>query len=164
MKLFLDSPEMSFHIREISRKTGISSTGVIKIIKRLKKESLLISKKEKMVENVSANFDGRFLVLKRAYNLYNILDSGLVELLRDFYEEPQAIILYGSYAQGSDNSKSDIDIAVLSRKSEVPDLKKFEKLLQRKINLITVDIKEVKREFKSSLSNGIVLYGFLEVV
>lgn len=164
MKLFFDNPETSFHIREISRKTGLSSTGVIKIINRLKRESLLTSKKEKMVENVSANLGGRFLILKRAYNLYIILDSKLVEFLRDFYEEPKAIILYGSYAEGSDNSKSDVDIAVLSHKNEVPDLRRFERIVNRKINLIMVDIRLAKREFKNSISNGIVLYGFLEVI
>ncbi len=164
MKLFFESPEKRFHIRQIARLAGISSTGAIKIVKKLKKHGLFTSKKERMVEEVEADFEGRFLQVKRAYNLVSLYDSGLVNGLRNFYEEPMAIILFGSYGEGTDTSKSDIDIAVVTRKDKMPNLDKFERKLNRKIRLLAIAIEKATPEFKNSLSNGIVLSGYLEVL
>ena len=49
MEWFFKYPYRSFHIRELARLTGLSSAGIIKIVKKLKKEHLLVSNKEKMV-------------------------------------------------------------------------------------------------------------------
>jgi predicted nucleotidyltransferase len=163
MKLFLDSPDRMFHIREIARLTGISSTGVIKIVKRLKEEKLLTSHKGKVTEDVKADFKGRFPQIKRSYNLQNILESGIVQKLSEFYEEPKAIILFGSYAQGTDTSESDIDIAIETVMDNVPYVRRFEKTLGRKLSLYPFTRKKSGIEFQNSLANGIVLQGFLEV-
>lgn len=163
MKLFFDAPDKKFHIREIARKTNISSTGVIKIVKRLKKEGLLISKKKRVVEEIEPNLKARFPVLKRVYNLYNLLDSGIITYLKDFYEEPEAIILFGSYAEGTDNSKSDIDIAIVTKKEDTPALQQYQKKLKRKITLFPIKLDKMSQEFKNSMANGIVIDGFIEV-
>jgi predicted nucleotidyltransferase len=63
--------------------------------------------------------EGRFMMMKRAYNLYNVLESGLVDMLKGFYEEPKAIILFGSYANGTDNSLSDLDIAIITKNEKL---------------------------------------------
>jgi predicted nucleotidyltransferase len=164
MKLFFDSPEKTFHIREIARRTGLSSPGAIKIIKRLKGEKLLNSQKSIMTEEVGADMDGRFMPMKRAYNLHNVLESGLIEMLKDFYEEPRALIMFGSYSNGTDNSMSDIDIAIETKSEKLPDARAFEKKLRRKISLYPFTKKTAGSEFKNSIANGIVLDGFLEVI
>ncbi len=164
MRLFFESPEKKFHIRQIARLTGISSTGVIKIVKKLKKNGLLKSRKERMVEEVEADFEGRFLPVKRAYNLVSLYDCGLVKALKEFYEEPHAIVLFGSHGEGTDISKSDVDLAIITKKNEIPDLSKFERILHRKIRLLTISLDKTAAEFKNSLANGIVLSGYLEVI
>ena len=164
MQLFFESPEKRFHIRQIARLTGISSTGVIKIVKKLKRHGLLKSRKERMVEEVEADFERRFIHVKRAHNLVSLYDSGLVEALNEFYEEPQAIVLFGSYGEGTDISRSDIDVAVVTKNDEMPELGKFEKSLHRKIRLQTISLEKAPAEFKNSLANGIVLSGYLEAV
>ncbi|MEK6827870.1 MAG: nucleotidyltransferase domain-containing protein [Nanoarchaeota archaeon] len=164
MELFFKFPYTSFHIREIARLTGLSSTGVIKIIKKLKKEKLLLSKKANNMEEIKPDFNGRFLIIKRLYNIYSIYDSGLMDYIKSYYEMPQSIILFGSYSNGTDTEKSDIDIGVVSAKKEIPDFKKFETRLSRKINLHLIEIKNTPKEFINSLANGIVLEGFVEMV
>jgi len=164
MELFFKSPYSSFHIREIARLTGLSSTGVIKIIKKLKKEKLLLSKKANNMEEIKPDFNGRFLIIKRLYNIYSIYDSGLIDYIKSYYEMPQSIILFGSYSNGTDTEKSDIDIGVVSAKKEIPDFKKFETRLSRKINLHLIEIKNTPKEFINSLANGVVLEGFVEMV
>ena len=164
MKLFFDSPGAKFHIREIARLTGLSAPGVSKIVRRLKKEGLLLSEKNYLMENVFASKNEKFLRLKRCYNLLNIYESGLVEFLQQEYEEPEAIVLFGSYAKGEDSSKSDIDIAVFTNKTKDVRLAGFERKTGRAINLYTIRADECKKEFLNSLANGIVLYGYQRVV
>ena len=164
MELFFKFPYRSFHIRELARLTGLSSTGVIKIIKRLKKEKLLVSRKTDNIEEIKPDFSGRFLIIKRLYNIYSLYDSGLVDFIKTYYEMPQSIILFGSYSNGSDTEKSDIDIAVISGKKNSPDIGNFEHKLSRKINLYLIDFKKTQKEFINSLANGIVLEGFAEMI
>ena len=163
MQLFFKFPYKNFHIRELARITGLSSTGIIKIVKRLKKEKLLLSKKEKVVKEIKPDFEGRFAFLKRVYNLYSLYDSGLIDYLKKEYESPQAIIVFGSYANGSDSERSDIDIAITMKKKQAIEVSTFEKKLSRKISIHNIDMKIIEPEFKNSLANGIVLEGFMDL-
>jgi len=164
MKLFFDNPEKKFHIRQISRLVGLSPPGILKIVKKLKKEGLLATEKKGMIEEVSAPRTDKFFYLKLCYNLSILNESGLIKFLEDKYEEPETIVVFGSYARGEDTSKSDIDIAIVTGMELSLDLKKFEKQINRKINIYEVKIKECKKEFINNLANGIVLHGFLKVV
>lgn len=164
MELFFKFPYRSFHIRELARLTGLSSTGMIKIVKRLKKEHLLVSRREKITEEIRPDFEGRFLLMKRLYNLHSLYDSGLIEHIKKFYELPKGIILFGSYSNGIDTEKSDIDLAIITKNKEMPDLDMYESKLMRKINLHLIDLNKVGKNFKNSLANGIVLEGFVELV
>ena len=163
MKLFFDNPEKKFHIREIARQTGLSAPGVLKIVKKLKEESLLVSERENVVENVKASRNEKFFLLKKAYNALSLFESGLVHRLRDAYEEPEAIVIFGSYSKGEDTSQSDIDIAVATKKEAQLDLKQFEKYLKRKISIYEIQISDSEKEFLNNLANGTVVYGFLRI-
>ncbi|MBU3905067.1 MAG: nucleotidyltransferase domain-containing protein [Nanoarchaeota archaeon] len=164
MKVFFDSPEESFYIRELSRITHLSPPGIIKIINNLKKEKLLKSEKTKTVENISVIKDEKFIQLKRAYNIVSVQESELVKLIREKYEEPEAVVLFGSYSKGEDTSKSDIDIAIITKKHLDIDLSSFEKILQRKISIYEIQLKDSEKEFINSLANGVIMYGYLKVL
>lgn len=161
---FFKYPNRSYHIRELSRLTGLSTTGIVRAVKEMKKEGLLISKKERKVELVSPNFDGDFFLIKRLYNIYSIYNSGLINYIKKEFEEPEAIILFGSYSNGTDTEKSDIDLAIVGLKKQPTSLEIFEKKMARKIRLHAIDPKTADKPFKNSLANGIVLEGFLEIV
>lgn len=164
MKLFFEYPYRAFHIRELARLTGLSSTGIIKIVKRLKGEKLLVAKKTRNIEEIKPDFEGRFLLMKRLYNIYSLYDSSLVNYLKEFYEMPKAIILFGSYAEGRDTEKSDVDIAVIAKSKNMPELSKFEAKLARKINMHVIGLDSASKDFKNSIANGIVLEGFAEFI
>jgi len=136
----------------------------MKIVGKLEKESLLFSKKEGMVKNVYALKNDKFVNLKRAYNIYSIFTSGLLDFLRETYEEPEAIVLFGSYAKGDDISISDIDIAVVTARAIGPKLSRFEKVLGRHIKIYEITIAKAEKEFLNNLANGIVLQGYLKVI
>lgn len=162
-EIFFKAPEKKFYLRELERLTGISAPGLMKITKKLEKEEIIESKKEARVKNFYATRTDKFISLKRAYNINSLVSSGLVDFLREKYQEPEAIVLFGSYSKGEDISTSDIDIAIISLKDFEPALSKFEKILGRKINIMAINLKKAEPEFINSLANGIVLYGFLKV-
>ena len=163
MEFFFKYPERKFHLRELERLTGLSMPGVKKIVEKFKKEGLLNSEKEKVVKNYFATRNEKFTQIKRAYNLYSIFSSGLLQFLKDKYEEPEAIILFGSYSKGEDISTSDVDIVVVTKKQEKLDLARFENKLTRRITLYEVDLESVEKEFLNTLINGIVLSGYFGV-
>ncbi|MCD6547739.1 MAG: nucleotidyltransferase domain-containing protein [Nanoarchaeota archaeon] len=164
MEIFFKYPEKKFHLRELERLIGLSMPGIRKIVEKLKKEGLLKVKKEKVVKNVYATRNEKFVQLKRIYNIYSIFESGLLDFLRKEYEEPKCIVLFGSYSKGEDISKSDIDIAIITKKRKELNLSKFEKKLRRVIKIYEIDVKKSDPEFLNTLANGVVLYGYLKVV
>ena len=85
MEIFFKFPYKTFHIRELARLTNLSSAGIIKIVKRLKTERLLVSKKTRVIEEIKPDFEGNFIFIKRLYNIYSIKDSGLLDYIKKIY-------------------------------------------------------------------------------
>jgi len=74
------------------------------------------------------------------------------------------VILFGSYSRGEDTDSSDIDIAVIERKDKILNLDKFEKILNRKININFYDSwKKIDIHLKNNILNGIVFTGGVEL-
>lgn len=166
LKLFFDGPNVRLHIREVARRTGLSPFGAMKILESLETDRMVLKKTTPIITEYRGNYDNeRFRALKRSLNLFDLYASGLVSKLTDFYGVPECICLFGSYAKGEDIGESDIDLAVVTGSKKLPDLSSWEEILKRKINVQLIkDIKKEDAGFINSLANGIVLYGYLEVV
>ncbi len=159
LDVFLNSPTKEFHARELSRKTSLSIFAVLEAIKKLSKEGFISVSKKGNMKIVKASNSTTFIRAKRVSNLEKIYDSGLVDYLASAYENPGAIILFGSYSRGDDIESSDIDIAVITKDHKKRALEKFEKILSRKISVHEIDLKKISKEFHNNLINGIVLEG-----
>lgn len=167
LKLFFPGPGKQLHIREVARQTGLSPRGSQMILESLRKEGFLISESNNVVNNYRGNFDdNRFVGLKRSLNLYSMYSSGLIQFLEKYYHMPECIVLFGSYAKGDDMPQvSDIDIAVVTEMTKLPELQNFQATLGKSISLHLVEnIKDQNANFINSLVNGIVLSGYLEAV
>jgi len=166
MNLFFRYPNREFYVREIARLTKLSPSGILKITKRLEKEELILRKKGKVTENFVANRDSEeFISLKRTFNIYFLFDSGLISELTKQYNHPECVVVFGSYVKAEDIETSDIDIAIITGKELSLNLKKFEEKLGRTISIHQItNLNKSSKEFKNSLANGIVLYGYLKVV
>ena len=150
--------------REAAKILNVSPTAVSNSTKKLKDSNLIKIEKTKTINFISFNRDEQKAIdLKRAENLKNIYLSGL----SDYLEKELAgatVILFGSYSNGEDTNTSDIDIAVIERKDKTIDLEKYEKILNRRININFYDSwKKIHENLKNNILNGILLHGGVEL-
>ena len=160
LAVFFENPSRDFHLRELSRVLKLSMPTIISATDKLSREKLITKEKGNVLTKVMANRENiNFTRHKRLRNLELIYESGLIEYISNSYGHPKCIILFGSFSRGEDTEKSDIDIAVITKKKLNLDFSQYEKVIKRSINLHEADIEKVSREFKANLANGIVMEG-----
>lgn len=163
LEILFSRPEYKFHIRELARLTNVHPNTIIKISNDLKKDKFVQKRKHKNLVEVYCDFDSEIYKRKKQlFNISQIQESGLLDYLIDFYNHPQAIILFGSYSRGEDWSSGDVDIAIVTNKKDAPNLTKFEKKINRKIHCLSFSYKDISEEFFNNLINGFVLYGYIQ--
>lgn len=154
--VFLLEPTKVHFIKEISRKIKLSHTSVRLHLRTLLSEGLIKKVKAEPFEGYKADRENEeFLFTKKIFNLILLRECGLIEKLKEMY--PKSIILFGSYERGEDIETSDIDLYIDSKKFDLKDKEKYEKILNRKIHLIFKD--EPIEEIKKSIANGTILFG-----
>ncbi len=161
MKIFFQKPTREFTTREIARKTNVAPATASKVLKELKKKGILKSKKIKNMILYRANLESDlYRDIKLFYNIRKMKESGLIKELNRVFIKP-TIILFGSAANGLDTEDSDFDILVISEVKKEIKLYKFEKKINRKIQiLVTEDIHKIKnKNLINSILNGIVIQG-----
>ena len=156
---------MSLTARAIAQSLEVSQPAVSKALPALEKNGYLTVKKDKDSKRLSIELHrDTFSVigLKRADNLKQIYESGLVQFLYDSF--PGAtVILFGSYSFGEDTFSSDIDLAIVGKKKELT-MEKYEKILNRKININYYDsFKKIDANLRNNLLNGILLKGAVDL-
>lgn len=168
LRPFLENPNEEFQIRELSRLLKINHTTIRQHLLKLVDEDFIEVKKGKPYDYFKAKISEKFLNLKLYFNLEKLRESNLVEQIERDYDYP-VIILFGSYASATDDSKSDIDLFIFTEISKEKDYSKFEKQLKRKIavHLFSKDkldsAKNKNPELLNSIINGITLSGKLEI-
>ncbi len=152
--------------RQIARNLNVSAPAILKSMPYLEENNLINVKQDKESKRWSIDLNRsnhHVMQLKRVDNLKQIYESGLADYLEIEFAGA-TIILFGSYSRGEDIINSDIDIAVIGRKDKTIDFSKYEKTLERKINVIFYDsLNKIHKNLKENICNGIVLYGGLEL-
>ncbi len=166
LKLLFKKEGLSLNQRQIAKTLNFSQAGVTKALPMLEKLGYAKLEKDKETGrwSIELNKNNRKLTqLKRAENLKQIYQSGLFDFLEKEFAGT-TIILFGSYSRGDDTINSDIDIAVIDSKRKEIDLKKYEKILERKINLNFYDsFSKIHKNLKENFANGILLAGSFEI-
>ena len=150
----------------IAKALSVSPAAVMKALPKIRDGNLINMSQDKESKRwaIELNTDNhRVMQIKRAENLKMIYESGLADFLEK--ELPgSTIILFGSYSRGEDTIRSDIDIAVIGRKEKHINLDDFEKKLERNISInFYASFKEIHKNLKENLFNGIVLFGGVEL-
>ena len=169
LRIFLNNPDHSFYTKEISRNTGVGSGTVNVFLKNIHKDNIL---KKEIVGNVHLySLNNESEIVKQMKNLNTILNFKKNKLVEEFLKNDDSIIsiiLYGSYANGEYDSKSDIDLVILVNKKKqftntIQKLEsKIKKIISTQIFSIS-DWQKIKEKdkifYESILRNHIVLYG-----
>jgi predicted nucleotidyltransferase len=163
LKLFLDFPTESFRLREIARLTKISPPSVMGYLKEFENEGLVKKQIKREIPFYTAVRDSsNFILYKKISILFELNNTGLVDYLWDKLS-PEAIVLYGSFSKGESIENSDVDLFILGKDKNL-ELVNFEKKLNKKIHLLFKgSVKEIPKELKNNILNGIILKGYMEV-
>lgn len=152
--------------RQIANFLEVSQPAVMKALPKLEKEDLIRIKQDKETKRwaIELNRDcQKAMQLKRIDNIKLIYETELADFLEKEFAGA-TIILFGSYSRGEDIINSDIDMAVIGRKDKQIDLTKYEKEIERKININFYDsFKSIHKHLKENIYNGIILAGSVEL-
>ncbi len=162
LKSFFEDPEKGFNVREIARMLKIAPATASKKLKKFSRKNLLKLNEVGNLKIYKANLDSQlYKDIKLFYNIRKIKNSGLIEKLNELYLKP-TVVLFGSAFYGEDVKDSDFDFLILSEtKKEFKNKEKFEKKLNRKLQLFIVeDIGNLKnKHLVNNILNGLVLQG-----
>lgn len=162
---FFIYPDSKLRVREIERLLKIPLPSVIRYCKELQTKGILTTiKTGNVVFYTSNRTEKSFLLEKKLFNIKSLYDSGLIEFLKIELNNP-AVILFGSYSKGEDTENSDIDLYIETPSKKEINLKKFEKILKRDIQILKhKKIEEIKNHnLANNIINGIILNNYLEV-
>jgi len=152
--------------REMAQSLTVSQPAISKALPLLEKNSLVLVKKDPRSKRllITPNRENNEVIwLKRADNLKQVYESGLVKFLNDSLPGT-TVILFGSYSSGEDTMQSDIDLAVIGIKYKDMDFKKFENILKRKININNYEsFKKIDKHILNNILNGILLKGAVQI-
>ncbi len=163
-------PEKEFSLSDLAKEAGVAKPHLGATLTEFEQLGFITITKLTKIWRIKANQQNwNFVKSKMIYNLNFIYQSGLVEFLNEYFGNPKAVILFGSFRGGEDISTSDIDIAIETDDMEeyktatVRELADFEKVIQRRIQIHFFSKKNVDLHVFNNIANGIVLIGFLEV-
>lgn len=162
LNVFFDDPVKDFQLREISRIIKLHHKSVLIYIKKLLKLDLIKENKKTLYKSYNANTRDEFRRYKKTTNQIKVYESDLINYLEEKIM-PNCLVLFGGYAKGTDVKTSDIDLFVEAKEEKI-NLTRFEEKLGRKIHLVfEKDIRDLSKELKNNIINGIVLQGNLRV-
>lgn len=169
-EVLLKFPDSEFSLSDLAKESGTAKANIGSILAEFQELDMITIEKLSKIWRIKANQNNpNFIKSKIVYNLNVIYQSDLVEFLNEYFGNPRAIILFGTFRQGEDISKSDIDIAIETddvdeyKTTGLRELADFEKNFERSIQLHIFNRKNIDLNLFNSIANGIVLSGFLEV-
>lgn len=166
LEVFFTMPDKELSLSEAASLSRVKKSNIGGFLRFLEKEEFIIIEMLNNLWRIQANLRSRrFLRSKIIYNLSLIYQSELIDFLTDYYSNPKAIILFGSFRKGEDISTSDIDIAVEHLGEyeviRLNGLAGLEKVFKRNIQIHLFNPKKTDRDIFTNIANGIILSGFL---
>ncbi len=164
-------PNKSFSVRGLAKELNISSASSKSALDYMKEKQLVHLKIIGRTYQYNADLNNSLCrQWKILFNLDEITDSKIVENFIKKFENIYSILLYGSYAKGTNDPKSDIDLLVIVQKYKKINLN-FVNNLKKEANISILSFKEWKTKAKTNkvfyeniIYDSIVLYGEKPVV
>jgi len=151
LNTFFLHPEKSFYLRELERITGEDYKNVSTELKNLESIGLLTSSKSGNLKYFHVNPE--FLIYSELKSIFFKVRGapGLLKQILSDRTDIEYAFIYGSFAVGAENDKSDIDLMVVGKIPLEDLLKRLrdpEKALGREINPSLFPVSEIKQRLK----------------
>ncbi len=139
---FLQNPARKIHFKELCRQLGLSPSTVKAYCGEFSKKGWVLSERQANLRIYSLNNESFSVrALKRAHFILVLdrLKAGKVAL-----EGAISLALYGSYASGEYDEKSDVDLLLLGRKEQVDYgfAKRVEEALGKEVQITVFSLHE----------------------
>ncbi len=167
---FLAHPNTSFHIKQLARILKVSPASVSSAVKSFEEDGLL-SKEEKGLAHIyRLDADNSTIApLKKAYGIAFVLSSKPKERFLEIDPNIISLALFGSYAEGNFDEKSDIDFLVVTNSGKeilINAAKRLEDELEKEVSLSVLKLSEWRAMakkgdafYKRTIENHVLLYG-----
>jgi predicted nucleotidyltransferase len=166
LKFFTKNPYEKVYVREFARKLSISPNTANRFLNYFLENNLLQEEKIANLRYFKANLKSQtFRQIKKTINIHEIESTNILDQLNPFCFN---LVLFGSCANGTDDSTSDFDFLIISKKKqEIREIfSKNEKKFSKEISLhifTPLEWKEQKNKnkafYQDIVSTGINLIG-----
>ncbi len=164
-------PNKSFSVRGLAKAIGISPGASGTAFEYMKKKNIVTLKIVGKTYQYKANLENPLCrQWKILFNLDQLADSGIVEQIVEKIPNLLSVLLYGSFAKGTNDEKSDVDLLVITQKPVKISFRLGEKI-KRETNLTIFSLSEWKKKaakdkvfYENIIYDSIVLHGERPVV
>jgi predicted nucleotidyltransferase len=176
LKILFKDFLVQYNSRSISKLAGISHSGAFKILKKLEKESVVLSKTIGKALIYSINFNNP--IAKKEIEMILLLEAqGCRKWHEEFLEiaeKAKFAVLFGSIIKDEKQAR-DIDLLVVAEKNKFNDIERiiFKKnqILNKKVHLLLQSLDDFNKDTNSRnnaiieiIKTGVVLFGQEEYV
>jgi uncharacterized protein len=113
--LFLENPNMECHIKEIGRRLNISPASASSAVKYFEEQGYLMKEEKGLAHLYRLNQAHPIMVaMKKAYGMSLVMSSNPIEIFLAADPNVVSLALYGPYADGSYDEKSEVDFLLIA--------------------------------------------------
>ena len=170
LSYFIEHPTQAIYVKEMSRLLKISPSGTNQSLKFLESAKLLMKEEKGKAHYYTLNNDLSIVhYIKIAYFLARLDDLDIAERFKHKDDSLISLAIYGSYATGKFDEKSDVDILIISSKKKnyfLKEISELEKFLNIEVNVEIFNIaswqklKDKNDNFYMEVtSNYVLLFG-----
>ncbi|MDO8537383.1 MAG: nucleotidyltransferase domain-containing protein [archaeon] len=171
IQVVLVDSSKSFSVRGLAREASLSPGSAGLSLNFMHKRGIVLLKIVGKTHQYRANLESPLCrQWKILFNLDKIADSKIVEELLKKFPQINSILLYGSFAKGTNDKKSDIDLLVIASKKSKTDLG-FVNKLGKEVNISIISLADWKKKalqdkvfYENVIFDSIVLFGERPVV
>ncbi|MDD5163147.1 MAG: nucleotidyltransferase domain-containing protein [Candidatus ainarchaeum sp.] len=162
----ISCPGKSFSIRGLAASIKISPGSAREALGFMEKKGIVTLKIIGKTHQYRADLENPLCrQWKVLFNLDFIADSKLVDGLLEKIPSIQTILLYGSFAKGTNDEKSDLDLLVIAHKTSKMDFGFLNKT-RKEINISLLSLNEWKKKalqdrvfYENVIYDSVVLHG-----
>ncbi len=118
IQFFVENPYKEVYLREYGRTLKISPNSAQRFLNLFLKQGFINEFRRGNLRFFKANLESlSFKYIKITFFVNKIEKSGLIEILKN--NGVSHVVLFGSSAEGTDDSKSDVDLLIISSSNSV---------------------------------------------